>query len=79
MGGCLKPCEHRPPHSEAANDSVDWLQFVRSYTFMLITMAILGLIPATNAAIIQITVLILKLIHSKNALTPPPGREERLD
>ena len=58
MGKCVpgerhpKLCEHRPPQSEIANGSVDWLQFVRSYMLMWITMAILELIHATNATII---------------------------
>ena len=45
---------------------------------MWISVAILELTYAANAAIIQITVLILELIHATNVPTPPTGREERL-
>ena len=42
-------CKHRPPHGEAANGSLDRLQFIRSYTVTWITVVILELIHATNA------------------------------
>ena len=60
-------------HGEAANDSVDRLQFVRSYVIIWITVA--ELIHATNAMIIQITMAILELIYATNFLISPPGRE----
>ena len=42
-------CKHRPPHGEAANGSLDRLQFIRSYTVTWITVVILELIHATSA------------------------------
>ena len=42
-------CKHRPPHSEAANGSLDRLHFIRSYTVTWITVVILELIHATSA------------------------------
>ena len=42
-------CKHRPPHGEAANGSLDRLQFIRSYTVTWITVIILELIHATSA------------------------------
>ena len=60
----LKLHEHKPLHSEAVIGSVDRLQFVRLYTVMWITVAILELIHAANAAIFKITVLILEPIHA---------------
>ena len=42
------PCNHRPPHGEAADGSLDRLQFIRSYTVTWITVVILELIHATS-------------------------------
>ena len=42
-------CKHRPPHGEAANFSLDGLQFIRSYTVTWITVVILELIHATSS------------------------------
>ena len=42
-------CKQRPPHGEAANGSLDRLQFIRSYTVTWITVVILELIHATSA------------------------------
>ena len=42
-------CKHRPPHGEAANGSLDRLQFIRSYMVTWITVVILELIHATSA------------------------------
>ena len=36
-------CKHRPPHGEAANGSLDWLQFIRSYAVTWITDNLKGL------------------------------------
>ena len=63
-------CKHRGPQGEAANSSVDQLQFIRSYEVIWITKVVLEI----HATIIQVTVVILELIYF-NAPTLPPCRE----